>query len=92
MFHVYLLRCADGTLYVGSCEVLEKRVAAHRRGEAAMWTAQRLPIELAYSEQLPTRAAAIARERQIKRWTRAKKEALIAGEIDQLHALAKRRG
>lgn len=92
MFHVYLLRCADGTLYVGSCEVLAKRVAAHRRGEGAAWTAQRLPVELVYSEELPTRAAAIARERQVKRWTRAKKEALIAGESDRLRALAKRRG
>jgi predicted GIY-YIG superfamily endonuclease len=91
LFSVYLLRCSDGTFYAGSCENLAERVAAHNRGEAANWTAKRRPVELVYCEPFPTRAEAIARERQIKRWSHAKKAALIAGDIDRLRTLATRR-
>ena len=90
-FHVYLLRCADGTFYAGSCEHLADRGAAHNRGEGANWTAKRLPVDLVYSESFPTRAEAIAREKQLKRWCHAKKAALAAGNTDRLRALAKRR-
>ncbi|HMN96933.1 MAG TPA: GIY-YIG nuclease family protein [Phycisphaerales bacterium] len=92
MFHTYLLRCSDGTLYAGSCENLADRVAAHNAGSAATWTAARRPVDLVYSESFPTRAAATAREKQLKRWSHAKKAALVAGDTAQLRALAKRRG
>lgn len=92
VFHVYLLRCADGTFYAGSCENLPARIATHNRGEGATWTAKRRPVELVYSETFPTRASAVAREQQLKRWSHAKKVALIAGDADLLRALAKRRG
>jgi len=91
MFHAYLLRCADGTIYAGSCENLANRVAIHQRGEGPTWTAKRLPVALAFSESFPTRAQAIAREKQLKRWSHAKKAALIAADTAQLRALAKRR-
>jgi predicted GIY-YIG superfamily endonuclease len=91
-FHAYLLRCSDGTFYAGSCQPLADRVATHNRGEGAAWTANRRPIELAYSESFPTRAEAVARERQLKRWSHAKKAALVAGDRERLRALAKRRG
>jgi putative endonuclease len=90
-FHVYILRCADGSFYAGSCENLAERVSTHQRGEGATWTAGRRPVELVYSESFPTRAAAIARERQLKRWSQAKKTALIEGNLDRLRSLAKRR-
>lgn len=91
VFHVYLLRCSDGTLYAGSCENLANRLATHNRGEGPNWTAKRRPVELVHSESFPTRAAAIARETQLKRWSHAKKTALIAGDTAQLRALAQRR-
>jgi len=91
MFHVYLLRCSDGTFYAGSCENLANRLATHNRGDGPTWTAKRLPVEFVHSESFPTRAEAIAREKQLKRWSHAKKAALIAGDTARLRALAKRR-
>jgi predicted GIY-YIG superfamily endonuclease len=82
--HVYILRCADGGLYIGHTEDLRARIATHHAGEAALFTRKRRPVVLAYSEALPIRLAAAARERQTKRWTRAKKEALIAGDLQRL--------
>jgi predicted GIY-YIG superfamily endonuclease len=90
LFHVYLLRCSDGTFYAGSCENLADRVATHNRGEGAAWTAKRRPVELVHSESFPTRAEAVAREKQLKRWTHAKKVALATGDTDHLRALAAR--
>lgn len=91
MFHVYLLRCSDGTFYAGSCENLANRVGTHQRGEGPKWTAKRLPVELVHSETFPTRAAALAREKQLKRWTHEKKAALASGDTERLRTLAKRR-
>jgi len=91
VFHTYILLCADNTFYIGSCENLTDRVATHMRGEGATWTAKRLPVRLVYSEEHSTRAAAAARERQIKRWSRAKKVALIEGDRDGLRMLSKSR-
>ncbi len=91
VFHVYILRCDDGSLYVGSTDDLELRLHRHNEGRGAQFTAQRRPITLAYSESHPTRLDARRREAQVKRWTTAKKEALIAGERAKLHGLAQRR-
>ncbi|MCA9285545.1 MAG: GIY-YIG nuclease family protein [Phycisphaerales bacterium] len=91
MFHTYLLRCADGTIYVGSCENLVNRVASHNDGTAATWTMKRRPVQLVHSEAFPTRAEAVAREKQLKRWSHAKKAALASGDTERLRALAKRR-
>jgi putative endonuclease len=85
MVDVYILRCADGALYIGVSEDLASRIARHNQGRGCRFTSVRRPVTLVYSESLPARKEAMARERQIKRWTRAKKEALIAGDIDLLH-------
>ena len=90
VFHVYLLRCSDGSLYVGSTDELELRLRRHNEGRGATFTAQRLPIALVYSESLPSRLAVRRREAQIKRWTTAKKAALITGDRARLHELARR--
>ena len=71
MFHAYLLRCSDGTFYAGSCENPADRVATHKRGKGATWTAKRLPVELVHSETFATRAEAIVREKQLKRRSHA---------------------
>ncbi len=77
---VYMLRCADGTLYTGWTNDLEKRVKAHNDGRGAKYTHARRPVTLVYSETLPTKAAALRREAAVKKLSRAQKLALIAGK------------
>ncbi len=72
-WYVYILRCGDGTLYTGSTDNVEKRLAAHRAGKGAKYTRGRGPLELAYFEQLPDKSAALRREYEIKRLTRQEK-------------------
>jgi predicted GIY-YIG superfamily endonuclease len=84
-----LLKCSDGSFYAGSTIDLQARVERHNAGCAATWTKVRLPVELVYFEEFSTKSQAIDRERQWKGWSRAKKEALIAGDVGQLKALAK---
>jgi putative endonuclease len=86
VYFVYILRCAGDALYIGETADLERRLERHLEGTACAFTARRRPVTLAYSESYATRAAAVRRERQLKRWTRAKKEALMAGD----HALLRR--
>ncbi len=90
--YVYILRCADGSYYVGSTRgSLDDRVAQHNAGSFGGYTARRRPVTLVYAHGFQQITDAIAAERQLKGWSRAKKEALIAGEVDLLHLLAKRR-
>ena len=84
---VYILRCADNVLYIGETADLDRRLEKHRDGSACPFTAIRRPVALAYAESHPVRATALARERQLKKWTRAKKEALIAGDVARLKQL-----
>jgi predicted GIY-YIG superfamily endonuclease len=84
---VYILRCADDALYVGETDDLELRLVRHNDGRASRYTAVRRLVTLVYSEVHTTRAAALKRERQLKGWTRAKKEALIAGDVQLLKRL-----
>ena len=76
---VYLLRCADGSLYCGWTTDVERRVAAHAAGRASRYTRSRRPVTLAYALPLPTRTAARRAEAAVKRLTRAEKLALAAG-------------
>jgi len=78
MAWVYLLRCADGTLYCGWTVDVDRRLAAHGAGRASRYTRSRLPVELAWSWPLPDRAAARREEARIKKLPRARKLALIA--------------
>jgi putative endonuclease len=92
MLHlVYILKCSDDSCYVGVTSDLNQRVYKHNVGEGAKWTSLRRPVKLAYSEQHESESEALRRERQIKGWTRAKKEALIAGESAALKLLSKTR-
>jgi tRNA/rRNA methyltransferase len=90
MYHVYILHCADGSYYVGHTSNLPRRMQAHTAGTAARHTRDHAPVHLVYSEQHASRVDAVHRERQIKRWTRAKKEALIRGDLDILRRLRQR--
>jgi predicted GIY-YIG superfamily endonuclease len=88
-FWVYLLRCSDGSYYAGHTDNLEARLWQHQQGICCDWTSRRRPVELVWCEAAPTRDEAIAFERRIKGWTRAKKEALIAGDWDRIGWLAR---
>ena len=89
-YYVYMLRCSDGSYYVGHTNDLEQRLAAHERGAIEGYTLSRRPVELVFSDQFSTRLEAFHRERQIKGWSRAKKEALIKGDWDGLVELSNR--
>ncbi len=88
-FWVYILRCSDGSYYVGHTDDLELRVAKHRSGEIPGYTRTKLPVELVFSEEFPTRTDAFFRERQIKGWSRKKKEALMRGDWLEVSRLAR---
>lgn len=75
-WYVYIVRCADRTLYTGVAKNLRERIAAHNDGAGAKYTRRRLPVKLVYSEAAADRAAAQRREWQIKRLSRAAKRAL----------------
>ena len=90
-FHVYILRCADGSYYTGHSDDLQARLALHNDGILAGYTKSRRPLTLVFSEAFGTRIEALEAERKIKHWTRGKKEALIAGDWSLLHELARRR-
>ena len=86
---VYLLRCTDGRFYVGHTDDLERRMYQHRHGGFCDFTSRRRPVALAWTQEVSTREEALAAERQLKGWTRAKKQALIAGDWAALSWLAK---
>ena len=90
-FFVYIIRCADGSYYyVGHAENVALRIKTHNDGGGAKYTFLRRPVTLAYSEPAESKIQAIRRERQIKGWTRAKKEALIAGDLELLKRLSRK--
>ncbi|MDA0988719.1 MAG: GIY-YIG nuclease family protein [Chloroflexi bacterium] len=87
-FYVYILRCADGRYYTGYTDDMERRLTAHKMRTYSGYTSVKLPVELVFVEDCGTRDEAFRKERQIKGWTRAKKEALIAGDWNELPILA----
>ena len=90
--YVYILRCADDSLYIGETDDLEGRVRQHNDGHGCRFTARRRPVFLVYSEeQYESCQSARTRERQLKRWTRSKKEALLRGDVRSVQRLAIRR-
>ena len=91
---VYMLRCADGSFYVGSAtgDDLGKRFAEHQSGAYPGYTFARRPVLLVWSEHFDRITGAIATERKLKGWSRAKKEALIKGDWSRIEQLSKRRG
>ncbi len=91
MAYTYILRCSDGTYYTGSTIDLEKRLKEHNSGYGANFTANRLPVELNYFEEFLGVSKAFDREKQIQRWSRRKKEALVSGRKKELSKLAHKR-
>jgi tRNA/rRNA methyltransferase len=89
-FSTYMLRCADGSFYLGHTDDLDDRIAQHQSGTLGGITATRRPVELVWSDQFGTRDEAFDAERTIKGWSRAKKEALIRGDWAAIQRLAKR--
>ena len=81
MAFVYLLRCSDGSLYCGWTVDVDKRVAKHNAGTASRYTRRRLPVEVAWSRELPDRSAAMREEARIKRLPREAKLALIDADM-----------
>jgi putative endonuclease len=89
---LYILRCADASYYAGTTRAdLELRIAEHQAGTFPGYTATRRPVELVYSEFFDRIVDAIAAERQVKGWSRAKKEALMTGNFQRITQLSKRR-
>lgn len=76
-WYVYIVECADRTLYTGIATDVVRRVACHNAGTGARYTRARLPVRLVYQETQPTRSAALKREALIKKGSRARKQALI---------------
>ena len=88
-FYVYILKCADGSYYTGHTDDLEKRLSQHKsRAFLSCYTASRLPVELIYQQPFSNRTEALASERQIKGWSRRKKEAMIRGDWNEVSRLA----
>jgi predicted GIY-YIG superfamily endonuclease len=87
MWFVYILRCADDSLYIGETNDVARRLVRHNLGAAAGHTARHRPVRVVYTEEYASRADCLKRERQLKRWTRAKKEALITGDKRALKTL-----
>lgn len=75
--YVYVLECADESLYTGYTTDLERRVAEHNSGDGAKYTRGRTPVELVYSERFDSKSAAMSREYEIKQRSRAEKERLV---------------
>jgi putative endonuclease len=88
-FWTYLLHCNGGAFYVGHSDDLERRVAEHERGARPGFTQDHLPVRLVWSERFATREEALAMERRLKGWSRAKKLALIRGDWDGISRLAR---
>jgi putative endonuclease len=90
--YLYIVRCADGSYYIGTTRsALDVRIAQHNAGTFGGYTDSRRPVELVFSQWFERIPDAIENERKLKRWSRAKKEALIRGDMTSLRELAQRR-
>ena len=90
--YVYILKCADNSYYTGVTSNLEQRLFRHNTGYyPESYTASRRPLELVFYCEFTDINLAIEKEKQIKKWSRAKKEALINGDFEALANLAKKR-
>ena len=91
VFVVYILKCSDGTYYTGMTSNLEQRLVSHEQGRYKDgYTDARRPVQLVFHCEFTEAHHAISTEKQLKKWSKAKKEALIKGEFDILPKLAKK--
>lgn len=91
MWYVYILRCADDTLYTGITTDISRRLKEHNRKKGGAYTRASLPVKIVYKEPYQTRSQVQRREAQIKRWTKKKKLALIEANKAELIKLSKSR-
>jgi putative endonuclease len=89
VYFVYILRTASNTLYIGVTQALDQRIDAHHGGKGAEWTRVHSGAQVVHSESYPTLGLARTREIQLKKWSRAKKEAFIAGDLAMLKNLSR---
>lgn len=87
---VYIVKCSDGSYYIGHTSDLEQRIAEHNNGTCAGYTSTRLPIELVYAQEFQSRNEAYLLERKLKGWSHKKKEALIQGDFEALKRYSKK--
>ena len=93
MAWLYIVRCSDGSYYTGTTRsTLETRIAEHNAGAFGGYTATRRPVTLVFAQEFERVDDAISAERQVKGWSRAKKEALMRADFDGLRELSRRRG
>ena len=88
-FYVYILKCNDGSYYTGHTDDIERRLSEHVAGVIKCYTSDKLPIELVFMENFPSRYEALCAERKIKKWTRKKKEILIKGGWEAMEGINK---
>ena len=88
-FFVYVLRCSDNSYYIGHTDDLERRIQSHMDATFGGYTSTKRPVFLVFSCEFTTRDEAIERERQLKGWSRAKKEALILNDWETIKKLAR---
>ncbi|MDP5103145.1 MAG: GIY-YIG nuclease family protein [Erythrobacter sp.] len=88
-FWCYILRCADGLYYTGHTDNLERRLAEHYHGGFSEFTSKRRPVTLLWAQDFPSRHEALATELKVKKWSRAKKEALARSDWQALSHFAK---
>ncbi len=88
-FWVSILRCADHSYYTGHTDNLATRIMQHQTGEIEGFTSTRVPVALVFADEFPTREEALARERQIKGWSRKKKKAMMRGDWAEVSRLGR---
>jgi putative endonuclease len=91
MCFVYILRCSDESFYVGTTQDLDARLKAHNDGRGAAYTFKRRPVSLVYWERYESNTQGVARERQLKRWSRSKKQALVSADLQKFKYLSRSR-
>lgn len=91
MPHTYILRCVDGTFYVGSTVNLDARLWQHQNGEGAEYTKRRLPVQLEWCGEFERIEDAYALEKRIQGWSHAKRQAFIDGGFEAVRALNRSR-
>ena len=90
-WHVYILKCRDGTYYVGRTSNIESRLSAHKQGIGCDYTAQRLPVQLLFTELFDSENSAYNAEQQIKGWSRKKKEAYMKNDWSTIVRLSNKK-
>ncbi len=88
--YLYMLRCRDGSYYVGSTWDIERRMEQHSTGDGSQYTRSRLPVELVFVAEFERIDEAYAREKQVQGWSRRKREALIDSRYNDLPALSRK--